>query len=315
MAKRTVTTNMLTPNKTFMVRGKLTFSRVVTQVAGDELVKDMQRRQQKRMNPIDKPYTTASICDAQVIYRPSENGMKTPEDIYAEESLYQSTSPTATGFCFSGYNKGKNLPWIGTARNDGNGGMVVDQIPYEEIKGELASGLDVTLVMRVFSATPNQGVSMDGIIVNEPVRYYSGTGATGLADYGITFNPAPGTQAPAPAAAHAASAGAPVPPPNGDPYAYSGAPAPTAPAAPAAPAGAAAPGSYAYPGANPAPAAPAAPPAPPVGYTYPGQTAPAPAAPAAPAAAPFQATPPAGAPAAAPAANTGIRYNPADRQY
>lgn len=338
MAKRTINSNMLTPGKTFMIRGKLTFSRVATQVAGDELVRDMQKRQQRRMNPIDKPYTTASICEAQIIYHPNPDGSKTNEDIYAEESLYQSTSNNATGWCFSGYNKGKALPWIGMGRNDGKGGLVVDQIPPEEVRGELASGLDVTLVMRVFASSPNQGVSMDGIIVNEPIRYYSGGSGAGLADYGITFNPAPGNAAPAasaptaPAASAAPTAGTPVTPPAGtDPYSYPGASAaPTAtgtygyPSAPAggqpaasaapAPAPAAAPGSYggvSY-GQPPAPTPAAAAPAPggvQYGVNYGGQ----PQA-AGQAAAPFGSAAPAPAPEDD-ESKKGIRYNPTDRQY
>lgn len=183
MANRTVNTNMLTPNKTIMIRGKLTYSRVTKFIDGDELRKDNQRRAQRNLPEISKPYTTASICNATVLY---ENpNQKTPEDIYAEESLYQSTSPTNTGWNFQGMNKGKILPYIAVMRPDGT---TADQIKPE---GELAAGLDVTLVLRVFAAKPNNGVGLDGIIVNEPIRYYNGGLGIGLAERGITFNASP----------------------------------------------------------------------------------------------------------------------------
>ena len=179
MATRTVNTNQLTPQKTMMIRGKLTYSRLTRQVDGEELQKDMQRRASRRMNPIDKPYTTATICNAQVLYMDPNN--KTPEEIYAEESLYQSQTQGSTGWCFSGVNKGKTLPYI--AIKDGN---TARQIAPE---GELAAGLDVTLVLRVFHTQMNNGVTLDGVIVNEPIRYYGGGVGAGLNEHGITFQP------------------------------------------------------------------------------------------------------------------------------
>ena len=181
MGKRTVTTNQLTPNKTIMIRGKLTYSRILSQIAGEELQRDMQRKAQRGISPIDKPYTTASICNAQVLY--ANPNQKTLEDIYADESLYQSTAQNNTGWSFSGYNKGKILPYVAVMGTDG---VTVNQVVPA---GELAAGLDVTLVLRVFQAKPNNGVSLDGIIVNEPIRYYNGGVGLGLAERGLTFYP------------------------------------------------------------------------------------------------------------------------------
>ena len=195
MARRSVTTNQLTPNTTIMIRGHLTFSRIASQVMGEELEKDKIRRRNRNQNPIDRPYTTASICDAMVIYMNPTN--KTPEDIYAEESLYQSRSSQNSGWSYTAYNKSPRLPWVGVLAEDGK---TVKEIHPE---GELASGLDVTLVMRVFNSPQNNGVSLDGIILHEPVRYWSGLAGSGLADRGITFQAAPQAD-PAPTAAQPA---------------------------------------------------------------------------------------------------------------
>ena len=214
MAKRTINTNQLTPGSTMLIRGKLTFSRVARQVEGEELARDQQRKAARGMQPIDRPYTTASICNASVIVK--DPARMTPEEIYANESLYQSTSPNVDGNCYTGYNKGRNLPWIGQLN-----GNQVQQIAPE---GELASGLDVTLVIRVFDAKPNRGVTLDGIIVNEPVRWFTGGVGTGLAAHGLTFNPM-AAPVPAPAAAAPVAPVAPVAPaaPAVDPYAAAGA--------------------------------------------------------------------------------------------
>ena len=181
MANRTVNTNQLAPNTIMMITGKLTYSRIKSQIAGEELEKDKQRRIQKGWNAIERPYTTASICDAVVNYANPQ--AKTLEDIYAEESLYQSSAQS--GWCFSAVNKGNSLPYV-AVRNPQNPNDVEQIIP----EGELASGLNVTLVLRVFKAPRNNGISLDGIIVNEPIRYYNGVLGAGLAARGITFHSA-----------------------------------------------------------------------------------------------------------------------------
>lgn len=198
MSNHTISLNQLTPNTTVLVRGKLAFSRLAKQIDGEELQKDMQRRQQKGWIPIDKPYTTATINNAQLI---CPNGQKSLADTYVEERFFQSKSSHASGWSYTANNKGKNLPYICEMK----GQNAVQIIP----ESELANGLDVTLVLRVFKGKPNNGLSLDGVIVNEPIRYYVGNNAgAGLADLGITFVPAA-----APAAAPVAESAAPAPAP------------------------------------------------------------------------------------------------------
>lgn len=187
----TISLNQLTPNTTVLVRGKLAYSRLVRQIDGEELQKDMLRRQQKGWIPIDKPYTTATINDAQLI---CANNQKSPAEIYVEEHFYQSRAQRASGWSYTANNKGKSLPYICEMK----GQNAVQVIP----EGELANGLDVTLVLRVYKGKPNNGLSLDGVIVNEPIRYFSGAAGAGLAELGITFVPvAEAPAAPTPAKA------------------------------------------------------------------------------------------------------------------
>lgn len=190
MSNRTITTNQLTPGRIFLVRGKVGFSRLTSRIEGEELQQDIQRRRSKGWLPIEKPYTTITINQAEVIVKDSNNIQ--PEEQYAIESLYTSSSQRGQGgYSYTANNKGtRALPYIAVTRASAPG--VVDQIQPE---GELANGLDVTLVMRVFKGKPNIGVSLDGVIVNEPIRYFDNTRAgAGLDGFGITFNPlAPGT--------------------------------------------------------------------------------------------------------------------------
>lgn len=194
MANRTISTQSLTPGELFCVRGKLTYGRLAKQVDGEELERDKQRRAARGMRPIERPYTSATITDAYVPLRDKNN--PTLEERYAQESLYTSHANGSYGFNFSAVNRGNRLPWIGV--RDAQDPMKIEQLV---LPNELASGLDVTLVMRVFQGKPNKGVTLDGVILNEPPRYFASADPTAsLSALGITFIPAE-TAAPAPEAA------------------------------------------------------------------------------------------------------------------
>jgi len=183
MANRTIQTAQLTPNATFAVRGKLSYARIASQISGQELQNDIRRRQARGWIPTTRPYTTATVCNAQVVV-PDPQHM-TPEQQYAQESLYTSTSNP--GLMYTAKNTGKFLPWVGVLSADHKS---VDQIIPE---GELARDLDVTLVMRVFQGKPNKGITLDGIIVNEPIRYFNSAAAgQGVSELGLDFHPVNG---------------------------------------------------------------------------------------------------------------------------
>lgn len=192
MSNRTIQTAQLTPGAIFMVRGTLGYSRLASQITGEELQKDIQRRRSNSWIPIERPYTTATIHNAVVQY--AQEGVRRPEEIYAEESLYTSRSQYSQGgFCFTGVNKGNSCPYIAQMQPDGK---TVEQVIPE---GELAAGQDVTLVMRVFKGKPNNGVTLDGVIVNGPIRYFDNAQAgQGLEQMGLVFHradPAPAKEA------------------------------------------------------------------------------------------------------------------------
>lgn len=181
MSNRTVQNSQLTPGTSFFVRGKLSYARITSQIAGAELRQSDDRRTARGWLPVGRPYTTATINQAQV---QMENPQApTPEQIYAQESLYTSQHSNE-GYSYTCNNKGKYLPWVGVRNADGS----VEQIKPE---GELASGLDVTLCMNIFAVhgRSNRGVTLAGIIIEEPVRYYSADDATAmLARAGITYH-------------------------------------------------------------------------------------------------------------------------------
>jgi len=155
--------NDLTPDTTYLLRGKVAYSRVSRHTTDEERIKDNQRRTYK----IDKNYTNITIYDVQILCKDPTN--PTIEEQYAAECLYKSHVDKYTGKSFSALNKSENLPKVG----------VIDEKTGEyssvKLQGELAQGLDVTIVMRVFKGknSMNNGVSLDTILVNEPLRYFS----------------------------------------------------------------------------------------------------------------------------------------------
>lgn len=178
----TYTTNDLANGDQFMVTGKTIWSRIHKPVEGAALERENARRRQRGISPINRPYTTINIRDAAVAYVDEANPTKA--EVYASEHLYQSTSGKHPGVRFDALNKSSRLPWVGMLQPDGS----VQQITLE---GELDNDLQVTLVCRIFSAGPgrNNGVSLDGVILHEPVRYYSGSMDT--SKLGFTFHPLP----------------------------------------------------------------------------------------------------------------------------
>lgn len=179
----TYTTNDLTPGDQFMVTGKTTWSRIHKPVEGAALDRENARRRQRNISPINRPYTTINIRDAAVSYVDEANPTKA--EVYASEHLYPSNSTKNPGLRYDALNKSSRLPWVGMLQPDGS----VQQITLE---GELDNDLQVTLVCRVFSAGPgkNNGISLDGVILHEPVRYYSG-GMMDTSKLGFTVHPLP----------------------------------------------------------------------------------------------------------------------------
>lgn len=241
MANRTVALNSLAPGTSFMIQGTLTFSRITSRIEGEELKRRIDTATRNGWIPVDKPHTTASISNARVVYANVDaNGnpiSKTPAEIYAEESLYQSRKDPSQGLCYTGNNKGNQLPTVGVLSADRHS---VDGIIPEH---ELANGLNVTLVMRVFKPKTqrNNGVSLEGIIVNEPIRYFDNNAISqSLEAYGLAWNPAPvapsdttnttasestaATPTPSAPTASAAPFGQPVSAPQGNPYSTQGVP-------------------------------------------------------------------------------------------
>lgn len=223
-----VSATELTPGATIMVRGKTTFSRLAKLVEGAELARSDASRVQNGMQAINRPHTSINLAQSSVVFaNPAE---PTKEEIFVHERHFLSTKNPENGQSYSLDNKSNTLPIVGTRNANG-------QVEQVVLTGDLAAGLDVTLVMRVYKPKgyPNCGLSLDYVIVEEELRYYSGgANSAELADRGIIFA-APPVRVSGAAAAAANPVGMAVAgngfPANTDPN--SGLPTPGAPVVPA----------------------------------------------------------------------------------
>ncbi|KIA72699.1 hypothetical protein ANMWB30_24670 [Arthrobacter sp. MWB30] len=216
----------LTPGNTVHIRGKLTFSRLAKLIEGEELARVEANRAKNRMNPVGKPHTSVSLAQAEVIY--GDPQAPTLDEQFVAERRYQSAKHPEHGHSYSMENKSPNLPIV-YAKND-NG-----QFEQVILENDLAADLDTELVLRAFQPKgwANCGLSLDMVLIHEPIRYYNALVNTGeLAKRGIILaHPpklVPGNTAGGPeastASADAESAVAGYLPPNTDPA--TGLPAP-----------------------------------------------------------------------------------------
>lgn len=182
MANYTVNASQLQENKVVLVKGKLVYSRLSRLVEGDALARSDAQRIKGGMQAIGKPHTTVTIAHAEII--PQVAGQLSTEEQFVSERRYNSKAHPDQGLTYSIDNKSTRLP-IAAKLNEAN------QAEQVQLTGELASDVEVILVLRVYKPQNynNRGLSLDQVIIQDTeVKYYSG-GATNdaLAAAGITY--------------------------------------------------------------------------------------------------------------------------------
>lgn len=199
-----IQTNSLTVGSKIYVEGITTYSRLAKHIEGEELQKDMARKQQMGMNPITKPYTTISIKDAKI--RPQNPAALSKEEMYVQERFYMkqetdpnTKTPTGNTYIYTVNSKSPFLPNVSQYDSETNVAKQVD------LNGqELDTGLKVILCLSVYQPKnfSNKGIGLDGIIVMDPIRFYAASN-NDLSALGITYQPLPGDEARAAVTPHA----------------------------------------------------------------------------------------------------------------
>ncbi|MFC9756714.1 hypothetical protein [Streptomyces sp. NPDC056921] len=184
----TISASQLTEGNSILIRGKLGFAVLTRLIQGAELAASDQRKVQNGMSPIGKPHITATIVNAGVQFADPSN--PTLEEQFVSERRYSSKKNPDSGPNYSIDCRSSTLPIIAIPSATGDG--TYDQ---DESGQELAQGLDVTLVLRVYKPKNfnNRGLALDQVIVHEEPRYYNagGVNQAELAARGIVLNGAP----------------------------------------------------------------------------------------------------------------------------
>lgn len=190
MPNYSISATQLTEGKNIFLRGKLGFARLTRLIEGAALQESDQRKVQNGMSPVGKPHTTATITHAEIVPVSGDPNQLTLEEQFVSERRYASKKNPDTGANFSIDSKGTTLPVIAIPSSKGDG--TYDQ---DESGRELAQGVDVTLVLRVYKPRNfnNRGLALEQVIVHEEPRYYgtAGVDTDVLKAQGIVFNAPP----------------------------------------------------------------------------------------------------------------------------
>lgn len=171
----------LTPNVRILVDGYVTFSRIASIVDGKELLAEQNNPNIKF--PQQKPYTRLVISRPTIIPR-DPAGQLSREEQYIQGAYYTSTKTGEVQYSIT--NPSKFLPTIIQSNEQGTG--KAKQIALED---ELAAGLHVRLMLHTYKPQKyaNLGISLDAVILMEPVKYFSDHLRSTLAEYGIDYEP------------------------------------------------------------------------------------------------------------------------------
>lgn len=183
-----INATQLSHNAYVYIRGNVEFSRLTRFLTEKELAADELRRQAKGMMPLNSNYLTVTISNAKIV--PINPAQLSLEEQYIQETFYKSQKNPNVD-TYSPVSKSNNFPKFFEPVVNADGSY--DMTHYKElpISNEPANGLDITIIMRSFKPKKfnNVGFVIDGIIANEPMRYYDfNFAANDLKKRGITVD-------------------------------------------------------------------------------------------------------------------------------
>lgn len=182
--RKQYSTNDLKVGETAMVDMSITYSHIVKAYDISEIERKIASDTQAGRIAPDRNdagrLREITGCDVN-IHNASETFQK-----FLDERCY--TSRKKAGSYFVNLRTKGNLPPRFAARDPQNPNVLHEFVP----EGEFDHNLNVTLVLNVYRPknSPNNGVGIQMVIVNEPVRYYKpDTFTQALASAGLTFEP------------------------------------------------------------------------------------------------------------------------------
>jgi hypothetical protein len=176
-----VNINAVPDNSIIYIDGIVDFSQITKRIEGAELEADNARKAKYGMIGDSKPHSRLSV--SQAVVHCADPANPTIGEQFIAERFYASKKYPDKKALYSGLNKGLQLPDV-YVRDESDPTKLIPVTPEKE----LAAGLKVTLVVRIYPTNLNKGTSLDAVICNEPIRYHSNTAsARALSANGYTI--------------------------------------------------------------------------------------------------------------------------------
>lgn len=177
---------------TVNIRGKVQYSHITKKIEGAELDKVNERKIRNGGIAETTPYYALNLSDASIL---DADQLPPVVKAFFEEKLSTKNTNNVMTTIYYGKDKSQGniqLAYGSEAGVDLAGKPITNSnVPLPH---ELAVGLDVTLGAKVYTlkkgvAAGRVGIGIDYVIVNEPIRYYSGKSGleSALAAQGVTY--------------------------------------------------------------------------------------------------------------------------------
>lgn len=188
MQNQNIVAEQLNEGTYVIVDGYVDYSHVTKLIEGEAL----ERRNENRTFPINTPHTSISLRDARI--RPSSGDPQrlSVEELFVQQSFYDSKKDESKRNVYSIDNKTQQLPAIYEPNNPADLSQGYRQVV--DPSGELDRGLTATLILQVYKPKnyEKRGIGLRAVVLNEPVRYFSnGLDTDHLQSMGIVLDNSP----------------------------------------------------------------------------------------------------------------------------
>lgn len=182
----TIKASQLKPGTFMAVRGKVSFCRIASFIDGEELKRSDERKVANGGIATGRAHTTLTLTVPEVV--PMTPGVTTNEEIYIASKFYSNKKTNTLQYSIT--STGNKLPTVVVRNAVGTYAGDVTQLSLEN---ELASDVEVTLVLRVYNTKHvNKGVALDMVIIEEEPRYRdSSSGVAAASALGFSMTPLP----------------------------------------------------------------------------------------------------------------------------
>ena len=166
-----ISTNDITPGAIAYVRGKVAYSRIATMYTQEEVEERAVRDRARGLtNPPTKPFSEITLKDVKIEIIGEQNAVF--NDYLQNQKFYVTKNEPNTPH-YSIRNKGNRVPNVFQKTGE-------NTLQKMTLEDELARDMDVTLMLNCYSSKKgfNNGIGLQCVILNEPVRYFSSAGST-----------------------------------------------------------------------------------------------------------------------------------------